>query len=127
MVMIPEKWAESLCGINRDYLGCWLDAILVLRDVLFVIIWSVIIVIIDVRTNKVKLPLRPSSPWYHDLRWITALSLVVIHLADLGEILINNQSVEASLLELILPGCNVLTVLISCIYFDRIEVNLKYR
>lgn len=115
----------------EELLDCWLAVAQLGRDILLAFLWSLILLYTSAVVIKtVRLPVvattvcQPVKSWHHDFRWLSALGLVVIHVAEVGEILLLDQNVPV--LELCLPACNALVVLLSCVFFDRIEVSVSH-
>lgn len=115
-----------------DEFQCLLDASGVAIDLIVVFVWFLILIYTCGAVKNVQracsyLQIRSSvvSRYsLHDLRWLLAFALFLTHLADLGDVLLiwKNNPWQMANVSLILPVCNALAVIFSCIYFDRIEV-----
>lgn len=130
-------WSETLCQrqIQPDLTYCWLDVSSILRDLLLTFIWILILIYtcgtVRKTREKRRLPSHDSVVsryLLHDLRWLLALTLLVVHLADLGQLLLVSKKnpTQITSLSIVLPICNALVVAISCIYFDRLEVTSSF-
>lgn len=126
-------WSETLCQRQEkpDVIYCWLDVSAVTRDLLLTFVWILILIYTcgAVKRNRRTQCLQPndlvvSRYSLHDLRWLLALFLLVVHLADLGQLLLvyKKNPIQITSLSIILPVCNALVVAVSCLFFDRLEV-----
>uniref|UniRef100_A0A0N8CA55 ATP-binding cassette sub-family C member n=1 Tax=Daphnia magna TaxID=35525 RepID=A0A0N8CA55_9CRUS len=126
----PENLDDAVQ--ETDEFQCWLDLSFVALDLLVVFVWLLILIytrnaIKSVRRN------RCSSQNYsstisryplHDFHWLLVVTLFLTHLADLGDVLLiwKNNPWQIAKVSLVVPICNALVVVLSCVYFDRIEV-----
>ena len=115
-----------------DEFQCLLDLSTVARDLIVVFVWTLILIYTCGAVKNVQRTcsylqnrsLVVSRYSLHDIRWLLAFALFLTHLADLGDVLLiwKNNPLQIANVSLILPVCNALAVIFSCIYFDRIEV-----
>lgn len=126
-------WAETFCqpNVGLDVFSCWLNTSAALRDLLLTFIWILILLYTSVAVKKTvpTLCLRPhessvSRYSLHDVRWLLILTLLLVHLTDLAEALLvwKNKPTQITSIFLVVPVSNAFVVLVSCAYFDRIEV-----
>jgi hypothetical protein len=115
-----------------DKFQCLLDLSAVARDLIVAFVWALILIYTCCAVKNVQRTcsfLRihntvVSRYSLHDLRWLLAFALFLTHLADLGDVLLiwKNNPLQIANVSLISPVCNALAVILSCVYFDRIEV-----
>lgn len=124
---MPVNVASLLCGSSTggQSLHCWLDISCLLRDVVLTFLWSLVLIYTWAALRKS--PARKGLARYscHDARWMAALALLVAHLIDLAEMLLRSDGHWVDWLELSVPVGSGLVVLLSCVYFDRIEVSSR--
>ena len=117
--------ASLLCGSgHQEPVSCLLDVTSLVSNVALVFLWSLVLIYTSSALRKSPgRPRKESSTRYpcHDVRWIAALTLVVVHLTDLAELLLKDGQHDWK--QLSAPACSGLAVFISCVYFDRIEVS----
>jgi hypothetical protein len=117
---------------RADEFQCLLDVSGAARDLIVAFVWVSILIYTCGAVKNVQRTcsfLRVHSTVVsryslHDLRWLLAFALFLTHLADLGDALLiwKSNPLQIVIVSLILPVCNALVVVLSCIYFDRIEV-----
>lgn len=115
-----------------DEFQCWLDLSAVTLDLLVAFVWLLILIYTSSAIKSIRgtgcSPRSYSSPVsrypLHDLRWLLVVTLFLIHLADLGDVLLiwKNNPLQVGKVSLVVPICNAFIVILSCVYFDRIEV-----
>jgi hypothetical protein len=115
-----------------DEFQCLLDVSVATRDLIVAFVWlSILIYTCGVAKNVQRTyPLLRnhsavvSRYSLHDLRWLLAFALFLTHLTDLGDALLiwKSNPLQIAIVSLVLPVCNALVVVLSCVYFDRIEV-----
>ncbi|XP_057378942.1 uncharacterized protein LOC130700962 [Daphnia carinata] len=126
----PENLDDSVQ--EPDEFQCWLDLSFVALDVLVAFVWLSILIytcsaIKSVRRNRC-LSQNCSSTIsrypLHDVHWLLVVTLFLTHLADLGDVLLiwQNNPLQIAKVSVVVPISNALVVVLSCVYFDRIEV-----
>ena len=136
------SWIREVCAQPHDAarvdVRCLLDISTVARDVLFVFLWILILIYTysalrktssrrPVDSRRISNSIR-SRYSLHDLRWLLAISLFIVHVTDIGEVLLvwKHNPWQIRALSFGFPACNALAVVFACFYYDRLEVNHKF-
>ena len=121
---LPDGWCPAASTGQLGQVHCLIDLMTASLNVAVAFLWSLIL-IYTARISSSSSSDRPRLIRYpsHDIRWFLCLLLATNHLAELACSLIVGQSL-VGWFALYLPALDIFTLFISCLYFDRIEVNI---
>lgn len=122
---LPDGWCPAASTGQLGRVHCLIDLMTASLDVAVAFLWSLILIYTArISSSSSSGHLRLIRYPAHDIRWILCLLLVINHLAEFACSLIVGQSLVGCF-ALYLPVLDIFTLFISCLYFDRIEVNIN--
>ena len=119
----PDANGGGADGAELGQIHCLIDLMTLSLDVSMTFLWSLILIY----TVRLRSSASSSIERYplHDTRWLLCLCLMVNRLAELASCLIvaiSGPLVGSHQLALYLPLFDIFTLIICCIFYDRIEV-----
>lgn len=121
---LPDGWCPAASTGQLGQVHCLIDLMNASLDVAVAFLWSLILIYtVRISSSSSSGRLRLIRYPAHDIRWILCLLLAINHLAEFACSLIVGQSL-VGYFALYLPVLDIFTLFISCLYFDRIEVNI---
>lgn len=112
-----------LCSGHSVGVKCRLNGWRIVRDILLSFTWTLVLIYTaSAIRRRAKRGAARSRYSLHDVHWLAALSLQLVNWTDLADRCVGSSSFDWSSLTFWAPLTDSAALLVSFVYFDRIEV-----